>query len=145
VRAEIEGVLEREGADLPVRVVEGRTHEEMRGMDLALVASGTASLELAYYGVPMVVMYRISRLASLLKRLLVITPHVALVNVVAGKRIVPELVQAGDLATPAAAALRAWLRSGAERQRTREALAAVRERLLVGGASRRAAGFVRAL
>jgi lipid-A-disaccharide synthase len=142
VRAEVDRVLARDGEGLPVRVAEGRTHEEMRDMDLALVASGTASLELAYYGVPMVVMYRISRLGALLKRILLITPHVALVNIVAGRKIAPELVKAGDLAAPAARALRVWLESASERATTREALRGVRERLLVAGASRRAAGFV---
>jgi lipid-A-disaccharide synthase len=142
VRAEIDRVLGREAGGLEIRVVEGRTHEEMREMDLALVASGTACLELAYYGVPMVVMYRVSRLGALLKRFILITPHVALVNVVAGRRVVPELVRAGDLAPAAAEALERWLGSAAERERTRRELATVRAGLLAEGVSRRAAGWV---
>lgn len=64
--------------------------------DLAIVASGTATLELALVGIPMVVVYRVSRITYALGRLLVRVPSIGMVNLVAGKAVVPELIQ-GDL------------------------------------------------
>jgi lipid-A-disaccharide synthase len=139
VREEVEGVLGEEGDGLPIEVVEGRTHEAMDRMDLALVASGTASLELLYYRVPMVVMYRVGRLARLLGRFLLITPHVALVNIVAGRRIMPELLGPGDLSAPAFRELSGWIEDPAKRRASREALEGARSRLLFEGVAQRAA------
>jgi lipid-A-disaccharide synthase len=68
--------------------------------DAAIVKSGTSTLQAALAGTPMVVAYRMSRLSFALARRLVRVPHVGLVNLVAGERIVPELLQ--DEATPAA-------------------------------------------
>jgi len=142
LREEIDRIIAIDGEGLAVEIVSGRTHETMRDLDLAMVASGTATLELAYYGVPMVALYRISRMGELVKRIILITPHVVLVNIVAGDRVVPELVGAGDLSRPAAAALDRWLRDPEERERTKRALGEVRSRLLSTGTSDRAAGWV---
>ncbi len=142
VRREIERILARDGEGLAVRVSENRTHEEMREMDLALVASGTATLELAYYGVPMAVMYRLSRVAALFRPLLLTSPHVALVNIVAGREVVPEFVRSGDLAGPAEAALLRFVAEPDVRARTAQDLAEVRRRLTAAGVSARAAEWV---
>jgi len=142
LRGEIDRILAADGEGLPVEVIEGRTHETMRDLDLAMVASGTATLELAYYRVPMVALYRLSRFGALMKRFILITPHIVLVNIVAGDRVIPELVGAGDLASPAAAALDRWLRDADARNRTIRALDGVRSRLLCRGTSDRAAGWV---
>ncbi len=64
--------------------------------DLAVVASGTATLELALFGVPMVVVYRVSRITFWLGRLLVRVPMIGMVNLVSQKGVVPELIQ-GEL------------------------------------------------
>jgi lipid-A-disaccharide synthase len=142
LRAEIERIVEAEGAELPLELVEGRTHEVMRDLDLALVASGTATLELAYYGVPMVVLYRVGRIAGVLKRILLIVPQVALVNIVAGRRVVPEFVGAGDYSERAAGVLLGWLRDPDGWREVQNALAGVRSRLLFTGVSRRAARWI---
>jgi lipid-A-disaccharide synthase len=139
---EIRGILDRHGEGLHVQCVEGKTHEVMRDLSLAMVASGTASLELAYYGVPMAVFYRIGRLSAVLKRFALITPHVALVNIVAGRRIVPEYVGARSFAGPAAKVLRTWLEDGTARERVRSDLLEVRSRLLFAGVAERTAGWV---
>jgi lipid-A-disaccharide synthase len=142
LRPEIERVLDRNGAGLTVDVVAGRTHEVMRDLDLAMVASGTATLELTYYGVPMVVMYRVGHAASLFRRILLIPEDIALVNIVAGRRIVPEIVAPGDLSIEATARLAAWLDDDEARREVQDRLRETRERLFVTGVSDRAAGFV---
>jgi lipid-A-disaccharide synthase len=138
---EIDLILAREGSDLDPEVVLGRTHEVMSGLDLALVASGTASLELAFYRVPMVVMYRIGRAAAFFKRFLVISPHIALVNIVGGGPIVPEFVSHRDESTPAARILSGWIADDRAREECRNALEGVRSRLLFTGVSERVAGW----
>jgi len=91
--------LER-SAGLPEPIlVTNRPFEALGAMDAAVIKSGTATLEAALMGVPMVVVYRTSPLTYALASLLADVPHVALVNIVAGERLVPEQVQ-GDF-TPA--------------------------------------------
>ncbi len=71
----------------------GRTYEVMAASDLLLVASGTATLEAALIGTPMVVCYRVSQFSALLGRLLITIPWVSLVNIASGRTVVPELLQ----------------------------------------------------
>jgi len=71
----------------------GRTYEVMAASDFLLVASGTATLEAALIGTPMVVCYRVSRFSALLGRLLITIPWVSLANIVSGRAVVPELLQ----------------------------------------------------
>ena len=78
----------------PVDVVEGLTHEVMGGADVLLIASGTATLEAALLGTPMVVCYRVSRLSEVVGRLLTHSPWISLPNIVAGREAVPEILQA---------------------------------------------------
>jgi len=80
--------------DLPeIRLVEGPPGGALGAMDAAVIKSGTATLEAALMGVPMVVVYRTNPLTYALASLLAEVPHVGLVNIVAGKRLVPERVQ----------------------------------------------------
>jgi lipid-A-disaccharide synthase len=74
-------------------VLEGRAWEVMAAADVILVSSGTATLEAALLGVPMVVCYRVSRVTEILVRLLVRVRWAALPNLVAGRAIVPEILQ----------------------------------------------------
>jgi lipid-A-disaccharide synthase len=76
-----------------VRVVEGETYNALGAANAAIVSSGTATVEAALLNVPMVVIYRVSPLTAALAKPLVRTPHFAMVNLIAEKRIVPELVQ----------------------------------------------------
>jgi len=80
-------------ATLPVRVVAGRADEAVGASDAALIKSGTATLEAALMLRPMVVVYRLSWLSYLVARLLVRIADFALVNLLAGRRLVPELLQ----------------------------------------------------
>jgi lipid-A-disaccharide synthase len=77
----------------PVEVVERLTHEVMAGADVLLIASGTATLEAALLGSPMVVCYRVSRLTEAIARLLNRSPWISLPNIVAGRAVVPEILQ----------------------------------------------------
>jgi lipid-A-disaccharide synthase len=74
----------------------------MRAGDVALVASGTATLETALIGTPMVVMYIVNKINYAIMKRLIKIPDISLVNIVAGKRVVPEYVQ--HEATPQAMA-----------------------------------------
>ena len=77
----------------PVEVVEGFTHEVMAASDALLIASGTATLEAALLGAPMVVCYRVSRLSEVIVRLLKRSAWISLPNIVAGRGAVPEILQ----------------------------------------------------
>ena len=118
------------------------TYELMDAADLLLVASGTATLEAAILGTPMIVVYKTSPVSYAIGRALVRVPHIALANLVAGERIVPELVQ--DAANPArlGAEMAALLADDARRDEMRSKLAAVRAKLGEAGAAGRAAEIV---
>lgn len=76
-----------------IEVVEGLTYEVMAAADVLLIASGTATLEAALLGVPMVVCYRVSRLTEAVARVLKRIPWISLPNIVAGRGAVPEILQ----------------------------------------------------
>lgn len=103
--------------DLPLTLLFGHSHEALAAADLALVASGTATLETALFKTPMVIAYRQSALSWRLMRSMLYLPYVGMPNVLAGERLVPELLQ--DEATPAAlaAALASLWRDRAARER----------------------------
>ena len=110
-------VHEHQRTDLPLTLLFGHSHEALAAADMALVASGTASLETALFKTPMVIAYRQSALSSRLMRSMLYLPYVGMPNILAGERLVPELLQ--DEATPAAlaAALVALWRDKAARER----------------------------
>ncbi|NOY52860.1 MAG: lipid-A-disaccharide synthase [Deltaproteobacteria bacterium] len=82
-----------EDALVPIIPVQEQAYDALSVSDFAIVASGTATLETAILGVPMLILYRMSALTYALARRLVRVPHIGLINMVAGKRIVPELIQ----------------------------------------------------
>jgi lipid-A-disaccharide synthase len=93
-REMFEAALTRQGAtDLPIMCVEGRSREAIGAADVVLCASGTATLETMLIGRPMVVTYRVSWLSSWLVRLFSHLEHYAMPNHLAGRRLVPELLQ----------------------------------------------------
>jgi len=77
----------------PVSILDNKTYDGINACDLCIVASGTATLETAILQKPMVVIYKTSFLTWLLAKLFVRIPNIGLVNVVAGKKIVPECIQ----------------------------------------------------
>lgn len=137
---QVEPYLRR--SDLSVRVVQGRTYEVMAACDVILVASGTATLEATCLKTPMVVIYRLSWPTYLLARLLVRVPYIALPNIIAGWRVVPELIQRQATPDRIAAEALALLDSPPLREEMRERLQRVVELLGQPGAVRRAAKLV---
>lgn len=79
--------------NFPMEIGIGTTYDLLQSARFCMVASGTATLETALFGVPMVVLYRVSPLSYLIARTLVDIEHIALVNILSGKRVVPEFIQ----------------------------------------------------
>ncbi|MDL1962239.1 MAG: lipid-A-disaccharide synthase [Deltaproteobacteria bacterium] len=76
-----------------IRVVKGQTYDAIGASDLILAASGTVTLEAAILGTPMVVTYKVSPVTCFLGRCLIKVPFASLVNLVAGRRVVTEIIQ----------------------------------------------------
>ena len=127
------------GGQTLFRVLEGETDAILAAANVVLTASGTATVQAALHGAPMVIVYRVSPLTYRLLRRLVTVQSIGMVNLIAGERIVPELIQ--EAFTPATVAGEAisMLTDGDRVTRIRAGLARVRERLGGPGASRRAA------
>ena len=89
------GALRRHlGPSPAIEIVASRTHAVMRSADLLLVTSGTATLEAALLGTPMVVAYRLSKLTEMVVRRLASIPWISLANITVGRAVVPELIGA---------------------------------------------------
>lgn len=130
---------EIELAGLPVGIVAADRFRAIADSHLALCASGTATLEVGLLGTPMLVLYRLTSWTYLLARLLVRLPDVALVNLVLGRRVVPELIQAEAEPAPVAAEAARLLADRPALAAMRRDLAGLRAALGEGGASGRAA------
>ena len=131
-----------ESSSVPVRLVEGQTYDVMNVSDLLIAASGTATLEGAIIGTPMVIIYKVSRLSYWIGRALIRVDHIGLVNLVAEKRIAPELIQ--NDANPERIAKEALriLRDPLLSRQMRESMAEARKRLGEPGAADRASRIV---
>src|SRR5580704_16326252 len=136
--------LLREGwsPELPLRIVEGRTYDALASADAAIVSSGTATVATALLDVPMVVVYRVTPLTALLAKPLVRTPFFSMVNLIAGKRVVPELIQSDFTPERVASEVLRLLRDPAARDTMRAHLGEVRNRLGPPGAVDRAADAI---
>ena len=122
-----------------VPVVEDSTYEVMNHADLLLVTSGTATLESACFGTPLLVLYRMSRLSWWIARRLVNVPDIGLVNVVAGRRIAPEFLQDEVDSKVLSPVVLELLREPEKRRAMTRELREVRDRLGTPGASSRVA------
>ena len=134
--------LEAPLAGIRVASVLGRAHEVLGAASVGLVASGTATVEAALLGLPMVVVYRVSPLTYALGRPLVRVPHYAMANLIAGREVVKELIQRDFRPEAVAAAALALIDEPERRAAVLAGLAEVRARLGPGGASARAAAVV---
>ena len=134
-----------EQSSVPVRVVEGRVYDALRASNAAIVTSGTATLETGLMAVPMVIVYRTSAVTYYILSKLVHAGvnHVGLVNIVAGERLVPELIQKELTPQHIADAVAKMLIDPVYYERIRAGLDTVRKRLGDSGASARAASVVR--
>ncbi|OGP54756.1 MAG: lipid-A-disaccharide synthase [Deltaproteobacteria bacterium RBG_13_52_11] len=133
----VQGIIGR--SRLPLEIVEGKTYEVMKAADLLLVVSGTATLEGAIAGAPMVIIYRLSPITYLIGRMLVKVRCIGLANIVVGRKVVPELIQ-GEV-TPQRIALEAKkiLRDHAKRAEIKDEFKLITDKLGGKGASQRVA------
>jgi lipid-A-disaccharide synthase len=138
-RETIDAIIEASG--VAMRVVEHDRGHAVAAADVALSSSGTATLEAAILGTPVVVVYRLSRMNYAVASRLVSLPHFSLVNIVAGREVVPELVQDDVNGARMAEEMRRLLEPSVHAD-VRAALAEVRAKLGEPGASGRVAAEI---
>lgn len=136
-RARVEKIFERVG--FFAKIVDGQARELLGAADAAVVASGTATLEAALMKVPTVVAYRASFLTALTFRLFVRLRFVSPPNILAGREVMPELLQERATAHDIAEHLQPLLASGPERDAMVGALAEIRASMGAPGAGGRVA------
>ncbi len=141
-KSQIAGFL---SPNVQLRVVEDATYDALGAADLAIVSSGTATVEAALMDAPMIVIYRLAPVTAAIARWLVRTPMFAMVNLIAGKRVVPELVQKDFTPDRVANEAIRLLDSPEARAEMRRGLAEVREKLGPPGAIDRAAEIIAAM
>lgn len=127
---------------LPVHVAGGQTYDALAAADVAVVSSGTATVETAMLDTPMVVVYGVSALTALLAKPLVRTRFFSMVNLIAGRKVVPELIQKEFTAERLAEEALRLLGSADARSEQRRGLVEVRDRLGPAGAVERAADAI---
>ncbi len=125
-----------------ITVEAGNAHEWMRRATLAITASGTATMECAFYGCPMIVVYKVNWLTYLIGRLVVQVDWLGMPNVIAGREIVPEFLQHDAKPERIAAVARELLENNAKREAMQRELATVVGSLGGTGASERAAQLI---
>lgn len=124
----------------PATIVDGDARPLMAACDVALVASGTATLELAFFEKPMMVSYRVNRRDYWIYRFICTSPFVSLVNILAQRRVVPEEVTYKDSASDLnMSQLKAFVNDEAARESCREELRGLKEDVFQPGGSRTAA------
>jgi len=127
----------------PIRVIEGESWDAMAHADLALAASGTVTVEAALLGTPMVTFYKVTAASWAMGKMLVNVPFYSMVNLVAGRAVVPELMQGQMTGERIAQEARRLLTDPVARGRMQAGLADVREKLSGGGnAPQRAAVII---
>jgi len=130
---------------VPVKVVEGWNYDVMNISELLITASGTATLEAAILGKPMVIVYKVSFFSYWIGRALIRVDHIGLVNLVAGKEIAPELIQNDVNPQKVTEEALRILRDPILSRRMTEMMAGVRQSLGEPGAAQRAAHIVTSL
>ncbi len=142
-RAVIDAALKR--AEISMPIVSERRYDAINASSLVWVASGTATLETALLLKPMIVVYRLAALTFWLARRLVKLDHVAIVNLIAEKRVVPELIQAEFNAARLIEETRSLLDNRERRQKMVDELSRLREKLGTPGAAERVADLAFAM
>ena len=130
---------------LKVSIVEGQAYNALSAADAAIISSGTATVEAALLDVPMVVIYRVTPFTALLAKPLVRTSYFSMVNLIAERRVVPELIQKEFIGQRVADEILRLLSDSRACEEVRSGLADVRQRLGPPGAVERAADAIAAL
>jgi lipid-A-disaccharide synthase len=134
-------MVEAGAADL-ITVTTGGSHSLMQRACCAVIASGTATLEAAYYGLPYCLVYRLAPLSYMTARVVVKIEYIGLVNILAGEKVVDEFIQAKAEPVTVSAVLREFLESPAKREALQARLAETSGKLGGPGAHERAARAV---
>ena len=130
-------------AGTPIRVIDGESWDTMAHAELALAASGTVTVEAALLGTPMVTYYKVTKATWIIGKPLVRVPFYCMVNLVAGRKVVPELIQAEMTGDRIAREAERLLNDPAAMAEMKAGLAEVREKLSGGGdAPKRAAAII---
>ena len=108
-RDRLQSEIGRHAAGATIQLLDGRSHEALAACDVALVASGTATLETALFKRPMVIGYRMNALSWQLMKRMAYQPWVGLPNILSESFVVPELIQERCTAPAIQAELRRWL------------------------------------
>lgn len=136
----------RERADrlgIPIEIRVGQTRSLLQQASAAVAVSGSVSLELLHYEVPAAIVYSVNWFwERVFIPLMLNTPHVSLVNLLAGRRLFPEFVGAGDYVQPIAATVENWLTHDPSRSRVVESLRLLKREYARPGASQRAAEYI---
>jgi len=137
----------REGwpAEIAPLIVEGQTYDALAAADVAIVSSGTATVEAALLDVPMVVIYRVTPLTAALAKPLLRTSYFSMVNLIAERSVVPELIQHDFTPERVASETLGLLSNPGARAELLKGLAEVRRRLGPPGAIERAADIMAGL
>jgi lipid-A-disaccharide synthase len=125
--------------NLNIKIIRGDTYSALRAADVAIVASGTATLETALLGTPMIIIYKLSGTTHFIAKRLIGIKNVGLPNIVAGKTIVPELIQDNASPEKIADALVELLTNKDKRRAMQAALGKIKTRLGTGSAATHAA------
>ena len=131
---QIRGLLAEAGAGDLIDVTSGGSHSLMQRACCAVIASGTATLEAAYYGLPYCLVYRTAPLTYVLAKILVKIKYIGLVNILAGEGVVEELIQAKAEPVSVARALQEFVESPAKREALQVRLAETTAKLGGDGA-----------
>jgi len=122
-----------------LRLTHDPVYEQRKKLSLAITVSGTAALENTLLGIPMIVMYKLSALTYAIAKRVIQVPYVAIPNILAGKPLVPELLQADAVPEKLAAAARSLLENPESGRRMRQELLSLRSQLGEGGSVQTAA------
>jgi lipid-A-disaccharide synthase len=135
----MEGIIQKHGGSAGFEIMTGDVRKILERCELVIAASGTVTLEAAIYGTPMVIIYKISPASYWLGRAMVRVKHIGLVNLIAGKEIVPELLQ--NKASPRKIADKVYemLSDASGLERLRNELLGINDALGGPGASERVA------
>ena len=142
-RRELESMLERVALRIPI--IDDERYDAVNACDLAWTASGTVTVETALLLKPMIIVYRLSWLTYALAKMMVNVKHIGMVNIMAGKQVVPELIQADFTAERVVKETRTLLENRDRRDRVVRKLVSLREKLGTPGAADRVANIAMAM
>lgn len=131
--------------ELNIQIIQKQTYAAIKSSDAVITASGTATLEIALLGVPMVIIYKLAPLSYFILRKLAKINYIGLCNIIAEKSIVPELIQDDANPEKISAEIKRFLEDPGYRSQTEKNLAEMKMKLGDGGASKKVARLAMSL